>query len=294
MSTHTHRIGVRKTLKLFIGGQFPRSESGRWLPITSPDGALVTNISHASRKDLRDAVAAARKAQAGWAARTAFNRGQIVYRIAELLEARRATLEALIARLGGVDAAEAASEVDAAIDRVVWYAGWCDKFEQYAGAVNPVAAPFHNVSHSEGVGVVVLFAPSSTPLLGLCSALAPILASGSTVVASVDGAAAVLAVELAEVLATSDVPAGVVNLLTGPRAELLTWAGGHADVDAIALWDAKDDEARAVELAGADSLKRIRRHDGGDRAWWKSSAAQSPWHIADFTEIKTAWHPIAP
>lgn len=289
----TPRISVRKTLKLFIGGQFPRSESGRYLPVVGANGTLMSNISYASKKDLRDAVVVARKAQDAWAARTAFNRGQIVYRIAEVLEARRAQLEKLLIDALGLEASAAAAEVSEAVDRLVWYAGWADKFEQFLGSVNPVAAPFHNVSRVEAVGVVAVFAPNSPALLGLISAIAPVIVAGNTCIVSTEGAATLLAVELAEILATSDVPGGVVNLLTGKHADLQPTAASHMDIDAIALFDVADDQARAIGVAASETIKRVRRRDAPAPGWWFTEAAQSPWWIADFVEIKTAWHPVA-
>lgn len=289
----TTRLPIRKTYKLFIGGQFPRSESGRSRPMTNPQGQLVANLSWASRKDLRDAVGVARKAQEPWAARTAFNRGQILYRMAEMLESRRQLFERGLVEIAGFSPDDAASDVNTAIDRLVWYAGWCDKFEQFYGTVNPVAAPFHNVSRAEGVGVAVVFAPSASPVAGLVSAFAPVIAGGNTAVVVVDNAAPSLAIELAEVLATSDLPGGVVNLLTSVRDELLPWAADHDDVDAIAVWGASPAQAVLVETRGAETIKRVRLYPDHPTAAFTAETTQSPWLIADTVEVKTAWHPIA-
>jgi acyl-CoA reductase-like NAD-dependent aldehyde dehydrogenase len=263
------RLDVRKTYKLFIGGQFPRSESGRSYEV---DGVWVAQ---ASRKDVRDAVKAARGALAGWSAKTAYNRGQILYRVAEMLEGRRAQFEAEGA---------SAEEVAAAVDRWVWYAGWTDKLHALVGTVNPVAGPYFDFTIPEPVGVVGIAAPPEPPLLGLVSRLAPVLAGGNTVVAVASESAPRPAVTLAEVLATSDVPAGVVNLLTGRPAELLPWLTAHLDVDSVDLSGAPEDLVSALEEAAADGVTRVVRSD--------DPLAESPYEVTAFMEMKTVWHPI--
>jgi acyl-CoA reductase-like NAD-dependent aldehyde dehydrogenase len=261
------RLPVRKTYKLFLGGAFPRSESGRTYE------AQGANVARASRKDLRDAVRAARAAQPKWASATAYNRGQVIYRIAEMMEARAADLAELCT---GRD------EVERSIDRVVWYAGWADKLAQVLGSSNPVAGPYFNFTVPEPTGVVGILAPDEPPLAGLVTRLAPAIVGGNAVVAIVSESSPLAAVELAEVLATSDVPGGVVNLLTGFRAELAPWLAGHMDVNALDLTGADDDSAELERLA-ADNVKRVvrGRPDG-----------QSPWDAAAFLELKTVWHPI--
>ncbi len=275
-------LPVDKTFKLYIGGAFPRSESGRTFQVRSADGALLANAARASRKDLRDAVKAARAAQPAWAGRTAYNRGQVLYRVAEVMESRRDEFASVL-RSVGRPARAARREVDASIDRWVWYAGWADKYHQVLGTVNPVAGPYYNFTFPEPTGVVVVAAPDEPPLLGLLSRLAPVIVSGNTAVVATGGGASLAAVTLAEVLATSDVPAGVANILTGDLSELLPWALGHLDVNSVDLTGAPSDlDASAVELA-AENLKRIVRGGGDDGG---------PWTIADFLEMKTVWHPI--
>lgn len=286
------RVAVRKTYKLYIGGKFPRSESGRTFRVADAQGAFVANVSRASRKDFRDAVRIARKAQPGWASRTAFNRAQILYRMAEMLEGRRATFEALLVEHAGSDRADAEGEVSAAIDRLVWYAGWADKFAQVFGAVNPVAAPYFNFTTPDAMGVVTVIAPKSAPLLGLVSSVAPVIVGGNTTVVVVDGPAPHLAIELAEVLATSDLPGGVINLLTGDRDELLPHIGSHMDVDAVSAFGLEPQQRVDLEVAAAESVKRVKVYDELDDAGWKDGAAQSPYRILPFVEFKTAWHPI--
>jgi acyl-CoA reductase-like NAD-dependent aldehyde dehydrogenase len=261
------RLPVKKTYKLFVGGAFPRSESGRTYE------AQGANVARASRKDLRDAVRAARAAQPKWAGATAYNRGQVIYRIAEMMEARTADLAELCT---GRD------EVERSIDRVVWYAGWADKLAQVLGSSNPVAGPYFNFTVPEPTGVVGILAPDEPPLAGLVTRLAPAIVGGNAVVAVASESSPLAAVELAEVLATSDVPGGVVNLLTGFRAELAPWLAGHMDVNALDLTGADGDSAELERLA-ADNVKRVvrGRADG-----------QSPWDAAAFLELKTVWHPI--
>ena len=281
------RTDVRKTYKLYIGGAFPRSESGRTYLVSDASGGSVANAAKASRKDARDAVAAARKAFSGWSGRTAYNRGQVVYRVAEVLESRRAQFEAELAAASGVGVGEARAEVDAAIDRLVWYAGWTDKIAQVAGSANPVAGPYFNLSSPEPTGVVAVLAPDSA-LLGLVSVVAPLIAIGNTCVVVASQPAPLVAITFAEVLATSDVPGGVVNILTGDAAEIAPWLASHMDVNGLDLTGVADaDLARDLEVAAADNLKRVRRAGVDDLA-----AAPELDRMTRFLEIKTVWHPI--
>ena len=276
------RLPVAKTYKLFIDGAFPRSESGRTFPVHGPDGTLLANAARASRKDLRDAVRIARAAQEGWAARTAYNRGQVLYRVAEMLEGRRAELATLLSDTGlATEAAE--EEVEASIDRWVWYAGWSDKVHHVLGTVNPVAGPYFNFTVPEPTGVVGLVASGRPALLGLVSRLVPAIVGGNAVVVVTGGDASLIAVTLGEVLATSDVPAGVVNVLTGERAELLPWLISHLDVNAVDLTGADDDLEAEVVAEAAANVKRVVFGDVEE---------ESPYAIADFMEMKTLWHPI--
>ena len=263
----SERLPVKKTYKLFIGGSFPRSESGRTYD------AEGQNVARASRKDVRDAVRAARGAQPGWAAATAYNRGQVVYRIAEMIEARAAEFAELC---GGRD------EVERSIDRIVWYAGWADKLPQVLGGSNPVAGPYFNFTVPEPTGVVAVLAPEDPPLLGLVTRLLPPLVGGNAVVAVASETRPLAAIELAEALATSDVPGGVVNLLTGQHAELGPVLASHMDVNAIDLCGA-DGDAPELERLAADNVKRVVRG---------RADVQSPWEIASFLEQKTVWHPM--
>ncbi|HMQ37612.1 MAG TPA: aldehyde dehydrogenase family protein [Micropruina sp.] len=281
------RTDVRKTYKLYIGGAFPRSESGRTYLVNDHAGRLLANAAKASRKDARDAVKAARSAFAGWSGRTAYNRGQVVYRIAEVLESRRTQFEAEIVAAVGAKPAEARAEVDAAIDRLVWYAGWTDKIAQVDGAANPVAGPYFNLSSPEPTGVVAVIAPDS-PLLGLVSVVAPLIAVGNTCVVVASQAAPLVAITLAEVLATSDVPGGVVNVLTGDAAEIAPWLASHMDVNGLDLTGVtKADLARDLEVAAADNLKRVRRAGVEDL-----TASPALDRMTRFLEIKTVWHPM--
>jgi len=261
------RLDVRKTYKLYIGGEFPRSESGRSY---EAEGA---NVARASRKDLRDAVRAARSAQPGWAGRTAFNRGQILYRAAEMMEARRGLLAGLC---------NGETEVDAAIDRMVWYAGWADKIAQTLGSSNAVAGPYFNFTVPEPTGVVGVLCAELPPLQGFVSRVAPAIVGGNTVVAVASESRTLAAVELAEAFATSDLPGGVVNVLTGSKAELAPWLAGHMDVNAIDLGGA-DGQIDELERLAAENVKRVVHGD---------ARGQSLWQIADFMEVKTVWHPI--
>ncbi len=281
----TDRLPVLKTHKVYVGGKFPRSESGRFDRALAPDGTPIANICRCSRKDVRDAVTAARAAQAGWAARTAYNRGQVLYRIAEMLEGRSAQFEALLA-VGGATPDEAAAEVQAATDRLVHYAGWTDKVQQVFSAVNPVATSHFNFSILEPMGVVGVLAPES-PLLGLVSSIAPAIAGGNTTVVLVTGSQPLPATTFGEVLNSSDVPGGVINLLTGRRDEMLAPLAAHRDVDALLLCTADPEVAKAAEIEAVHNLKRVlhRRHDD-----W--AGIQNPYEITDLQEVKTTWHPI--
>lgn len=280
------RTDVRKTYKLYIGGAFPRSESGRTYLVNDASGRLLANAAKASRKDARDAVVAARKAFAGWSGRTAYNRGQVVYRVAEVLESRRAQFEAELAA-GGSSGAEARAEVDAAIDRLLWYAGWSDKIAQVDGSANPVAGPYFNLSSPEPAGVVAVIAPASA-LLGLVSVVAPLIAVGNTCVVIASEVVPLVAITFAEVLATSDVPGGVVNILTGEVAEIAPWLASHMDVNGLDLTGVTDaDLARDLEVAAADNLKLVRR--AGVENLDDSPALD---RMTRFMEIKTVWHPM--
>ena len=282
------RIDVRKTYKLYIGGEFPRSESGRSYVVTGANGKLLANASQASRKDARDAVQAARKAFGGWSGRTAYNRAQVVYRIAEVLEGRRDQFEAELRAAEGVSAAKARTFVDASIDRLVWYAGWADKIAQVVGGANPVAGPFFNLSTPEPTGVVAVVAPRG-PLLGLVSVVAPLIVTGNTAVVIASEAHPLTAITLGEVMATSDLPGGVVNMLTGQVAEIAPWLASHMDVNGIDLTGVDDAElARDLEVAAAENLKRVRRPEPGTD--WLAEPALD--RMTRFLETKTVWHPI--
>ncbi|MCP3013642.1 aldehyde dehydrogenase family protein [Nocardiopsis dassonvillei] len=287
------RLAVRKTYKLYLGGAFPRSESGRSYPVTSASGQHLANASLASRKDARDAVAAARKAFGGWSGRTAYNRGQILYRVAEMLEGRRDQFAAQAVAAQGLSRADAERVVDAAVDRWVYYAGWTDKVAQVLGGANPVSGPYYNHSAPEPTGVVAVFAPQNAPLLGLTSVVAPVIATGNTAVVVTSGDAPLAAIDLAEVLATSDLPGGVVNLLTGRVPELGPHLASHADVNALDLTGAGD-LAAEFERAAADTLTRVLRpgpgSDGGEEAWLDPDPGTA--RLKPFLETKTVWHPV--
>jgi acyl-CoA reductase-like NAD-dependent aldehyde dehydrogenase len=282
------RIEVRKTYKLYVGGAFPRSESGRSYEVTDTKGRFLANAALASRKDARDAVVAARKAQPGWAGATAYNRGQVLYRVAEVMEGRRGQFVEDVQRAEGLTVRRAETAVDAAIDRWVWYAGWSDKLAQVLGGTNPVAGPYFNFSIPEPTGVVAAIAPQESSLLGLVSVLAPIVVSGNTCVLLAAEDAPLPAITLSEVLATSDVPGGVVNILTGRVAEVAPWLAAHMDVNAIDLAGV-DDAAlrRELEVAAADNVKRVRRPAEVD---WSADPGLD--RVRSFLETKTVWHPI--
>ncbi|MEU1119387.1 MULTISPECIES: aldehyde dehydrogenase family protein [unclassified Streptomyces] len=280
------RLGVFKTYKLYVGGKFPRSESGRVYEVTDSKGTWLANAPLASRKDARDAVVAARKAFGGWSGATAYNRGQVLYRVAEMLEGRKDQFVREVADAEGISKAKAAVQVDAAIDRWVWYAGWTDKIAQIAGGANPVAGPFFNLSTPEPTGVVAVVAPQESSLLGLVSVLAPVIATGNTAVVIACEASPLPALSLGEVLATSDVPGGVVNVLTGKTAEIAAPLAAHQDVNAIDLTGAGTELARDLEIAAADNLKRVLRPQPVDFA-----ADPGTHRLTAFLETKTVWHP---
>ncbi|GAA1787042.1 aldehyde dehydrogenase family protein [Luedemannella flava] len=283
----TDRLAVKKTYKLYIGGAFPRSESGRSYEVRSAGGAFLANAALASRKDVRDAVKAARAAVGKWSGATAYNRGQILYRIAEMLEGRRAQFIAEVRDSEGGNKSSAEAAVDAAIDRWVWYAGWSDKLAQVYGNANPVAGPFFNLTVPEPTGVVGVVAPADSSLLGLVSVVAPVIVGGNTCVVLASPARPLPAITLAEVLATSDLPGGVVNLLTGQTAELGPWLAGHMDVNAVDLTGVDDHAlARDLEVAAAANLKRVRRPAADD---WAAEPALD--RMLGYLEPKTVWHP---
>jgi acyl-CoA reductase-like NAD-dependent aldehyde dehydrogenase len=291
MTDSQSRLSVRKTYKLYVDGAFPRSESGRSYEVSTPDGEFLANAAQASRKDLRDAVRAARKAVAGWSGATAYNRGQVLYRVAEVLEGRRAQFAAEVAACEGVPVAAAESQVDAAIDRWVWYAGWTDKIASVFGATNPVAGPYFDFSLPEPTGVVGILAPQRSSLLGLVSVAAPVIAAGNTAVLLAAEQRPLPAVTLSEVLATSDLPGGVVNVLTGRTAELAPWLAGHRDVNGIDLCGAPPELATDLERAAADTVKRVLRAPfGRNEPDW--TADPGTHRLTAFLEIKTVWHPM--
>lgn len=280
------RLDVKKTYKLYINGEFPRSESGRTFVVNDHKGAFLANASHASRKDARDAVRAARAAFGGWSGRTAYNRGQVVYRIAEVLESRREQVEAELRSTEGVTAAKARTYVDAAIDRLVWYAGWADKIAQVVGGANQVAGPYFNHSAPEPSGVIAVVAPAG-PLLGLVSVVAPLITTGNTCVVVASEPYPLTAITLAEVMATSDLPGGVVNVLTGSAAEIAPWLASHRDVNGLDLTGVTDPElGRNLEIAAAENLKRVRRPGLEELL-----APPELDRMTKFLETKTVWHP---
>jgi acyl-CoA reductase-like NAD-dependent aldehyde dehydrogenase len=287
------RLDVRKTYKLYIGGKFPRTESGRSYLVSDDKGRPWANACRASRKDVRDAVLAARKAVPGWSGATAYNRGQVLYRVAEMLEGRREQFVDEVARAEGLTRRAAAETVDKAVDRWVWYAGWADKLAQVFGSANPVAGPYFNFSVPEPTGVVGVVAPGGSSLLGLVSRVAPVIVSGNTAVVVASETRPLPAITLAEVLATSDLPGGVVNLLTGFAAELAGPLASHMDVDALDLGGLDLALYREAELAAAENVKRVAppvKLSGRD--WLSDDKGQDPYWIAAFLEVKTVWHPI--
>ena len=283
----SERLSVLKTYKLFVGGKFPRSESGRVYEVTDAKGRWLANAPLASRKDARDAVVAARKAFGGWSGATAYNRGQILYRVAEMLEGRRDQFVQEVSAAESLTKPKATAAVDAAIDRWVWYAGWSDKIAQIAGSANPVAGPYFNLSTPEPTGVVALLAPQDSSFLGLVSVLAPAIVTGNTAVVVAAERAPLPALSLAEVLATSDLPGGVVNILSGRTPELATPLAAHQDVNAIDLAGATGELAAELEAAAADNLKRVVRPHPVD---WPTGPGTT--RLLSFLETKTVWHPM--
>ena len=289
MGTPTERLPVAKTYKLYVGGAFPRSESGRTYPVTDAQGRLLAHAALASRKDVRDAVSAARAAFPGWSGATAYNRGQVLYRVAEMLQGRHEQFAEVVAAAEDVPRERAAQLVDATIDRWVWYAGWTDKIASLLGSVNPVAGPLVSWSTPEPTGVVAVLAPQSSSLLGLVDVLAPVLATGCTAVVVASEARPLPAIELAEVLATSDVPGGVANLLTGRPSELGPWLAAHAEVQGLDLAGAPADTAAELEASAAATVKRVL-----PRPATEPDPARAPGvaRLRAWSEIKTVWHPV--
>lgn len=287
-TTGKNRLEILKTYKIYIGGQFPRTESGRYYVATNQSGEQLANVCLSSRKDFRDAVVAARNAFKGWSARAAFNRGQILYRIAEMLEGRKAQF---IEELMKQDArkAQAQKEVNASIDRLVYYAGWCDKYQQIFGTVNPVASSHFNFSVPEPTGVVAAIAPQDTSLLGLVSVIAPIIAGGNTCIVLASETKPLCSITFAEVINSADVPGGVINILTGKVSELATQFASHMDVNAVIYCGNDATVQRELQTKGAANVKRIIVHKNIN---WTSEQGQSPYFILDTEEIKTTWHPI--
>jgi len=288
------RLNVLKTYKLYIGGKFPRTESGRYYKVTSADNRVLANVCQASRKDFRNAVVAARAAQAGWAKASAYLRGQIVYRIAEMLEGRTSQFVSELIQQGA-DPSEAQAEVAATVDRLVYYAGWADKYQQVFSSVNPVASSHFNFSILEPTGVVAVLAPDlpgvgkGASLLGLISTMIPAIAGGNSVVALASTAKPLCAISFAEVLHTSDLPGGVVNLLTGERGELASHFASHMDVNALIYCGEHGDTLAKLRVDAATNIKRVIHLDRTD---WLDAKAQSPYAILDTQEVKTTWHPI--
>ena len=278
----TGKIPIAKTYKLFIDGTFPRSESGRTFSVNDTEGELIANVSQASRKDFREAVRAARSAQLPWASRTAYNRGQILYRVAEMLESRKTEFVELLKSIG-VNSRSATREVEDSIQRWVWYAGWSDKYSQVLGSVNPVSGPYFNFTVPEPTGVVGIIAPTEPSMLGLISRLAPAIVSGNTVVVVSEGHSSLTSITIGEVLATSDVPAGVVNILTGDQTDLLPWMVGHLDVNAVDISGISQETDLTLIEEAASNVKRVVSRQVNE---------ESLELISDFLEMKTVWHPI--
>ena len=285
------RLNVRKTYKLYINGEFPRTESGRYYAVKSKGGELLANACRGSRKDLRNAVQAARKALGGWSGKTAYNRGQILYRIAEVVESRAAELVEELQRQGAPKV-EARREVEQVIDRWVYYAGWSDKYPQVFGSVNPVAGPYYNFTLPEPTGVVGVVAPEEPSLLGLVSRIAPALVGGNVVVAITSQSRPLAAITMGEVFETSDVPGGVVNLISGVKSELVPWLAAHMDVNAIDTTGVDPAALPALQKSAAENVKRVVHFDAAAIGWTDERRSQSPYAIFDFQESKTVWHPI--
>lgn len=287
-STDMSRLAVNKTYKIYIGGKFPRTESGRYYALEDKKGNLLANLCLSSRKDFRNAVVAARKAQASWAEASALNKGQILYRLAEMLEGRRDQFVEE-ARVQGSSAVKAGKEVDAAIDRLVYYAGWSDKYQQIFSSVNPVSSGHFNFSNPEPMGVVGIIAPEQQGLLGLISVLAPVIVGGNAAVLLASHSQPLSAISFAEVIHTSDVPAGVVNILTGDRSELLTHMASHMDLNALVYCGNDDGEMKRVSELASENVKRTVFYKKSD---WSHESNQSPYFIEKTQEIKTTWHPV--
>ncbi|MEP6676890.1 MAG: aldehyde dehydrogenase family protein [Ferruginibacter sp.] len=289
MATNTQeRLEVLKTYKIYIGGQFPRTESGRYYIATGPNGKKLANVCQSSRKDFRDAVSAARNAFGGWSGRAAFNRGQILYRMAEMLETRKSQFMEELQSQGSTEA-QASTEVNLATDRLIYYAGWCDKFQQLFSSVNPVASSHFNFSVPEPTGVVAVIAPQNDSLLGLVSVIAPVIAGGNTCIVLASSTKPLCAVTLAEVINSSDMPGGVVNILTGMVAELAPYFADHMDVNAAIYCDNDAAIQKMMQEKSALNVKRITLYNGVN---WNSDKGQSPYFIQDLQEIKTTWHPV--
>jgi len=286
-----HRLDVRKTYKLYVGGKFPRSESARSYVVSDNKGRFLANVAAASRKDARDAVVAARAAFPGWSGATAYNRGQVLYRVAEVMEGRRDQFVEVVSAGEGLSRSRASAAVDRAVDRMVWYAGWADKLAQVLGSTNPVAGPYFDFSVPEPTGVVAVLAPQESSLLGLVSTVAPVVVSGNTCVVASSYDRPLPAVTFAEVLATSDVPGGVVNILTGVVGDTAPTLASHMDVNGIDLTGAAGDAEHATELevAAVDNLKRVRRAPANEPDWTAEPGLD---RISTFLETKTVWHPI--
>ena len=284
------RLPITKTPKVYVGGAFIRSESARTYPLHDAAGHFFAHIPQCTRKDLRNAIEAAAKAGPGWAKRTAYNRGQIIYRLGEMLEARRADMTDAL-RVGGATKAAAAKEISATVDRLIYYAGWTDKFEQVLGSVNPVAAPYFNFTVTDPMGIIGLLAPEEAPLLALVSLLAPAITGGNTVVALASSAQPYPAIVLGEMLATSDLPGGVVNLLTGFRPEIIPTMATHAHLRALG-GVANADERKVLRLGAIESVKRTKFSKAEEPVDWFSASAQGLYEIRDFLELKTTWHPV--
>ena len=286
-----NRVEIPKTYKLYIDGKFPRSERGRVLAQANAGGDWMANYAWATRKDFRNAMVAARKAQAGWAGRSAFNRSLILYRIAETLADRRGSFEQKMVDVVGIAVDKAAKAVDKAVDDLFFYAGWADKYAQATSSVNPVAQPFFNFTTPEPTGVVAAFASRNAPLVGLVNAFAPVILSGNTCVLVVENVAPILAIDLAEVTAVSDVPAGVINMLTGRRDELIAHVAGHMDLNAISYFGEDQEERREIGVASAENIKRLHFHPDPTLDDWLQHTP-TLYHITPFVEMKTAWHPV--
>ncbi len=286
--TQQSRLEIWKTYKIYIGGQFPRTESGRSYPVKNAAGKTIANVCQSSRKDVRDAVSAARSAWGGWSTRSGFNRGQILYRIAEMLEGRKKQLkDELIAQ--DYSAAAATREINLSIDRLIYYAGWCDKYQSLFSSVNPVASAHYNFSAPEPMGVVALLAPANAPLLGAVSQMAPCIAGGNTCLILADQEKPLATISFAEVLHSADVPGGVVNILTGFQEELTDWISAHLDVNAVVCYDQEKPDWQKLQEKGAGHVKRMFRWPSNQVV---AQAGQSPYLIMDLQEIKTTWHPI--